>query len=106
MEALGYWREPNPHIAPADKVVWVAPGRRGIQTWVALVGGHKVATIKRQPGHIGSTCTALLDGWIWDMSNVPNAMHVQESVARGFESVPAAKKAIAQAIRLHPTSTN
>lgn len=106
MDALGRWRERNPHVTPSATVQWIAPGRTGIQTWVCLVDGHKVAMIKRQPGHVGSTCTALVDGWIWDMSKVPNAMHVQESVARGFESVPAAKKAIAEAIRLHPTSTS
>ncbi|WP_257789139.1 hypothetical protein [Burkholderia pseudomallei] len=40
------------------------------------------------------------------MSKVPNPMQVTESVARGFESVPAAKKAISAAIRAHPSNTN
>ncbi|RQR11328.1 hypothetical protein DF026_17140 [Burkholderia stagnalis] len=105
MDALGRWREPNPHIASTSKLQWIAPARTGIQTWVGVIEGHKVATIKRQPGNVGSTCTALLDGWIWDMSKVvPNALGIAESVARGFESVPAAKKAIGQAIRVHPNN--
>ncbi|MBA9859438.1 hypothetical protein ACUXLG_005609 [Ralstonia sp. 121560039-2] len=102
MESLGRWREPNPHIGPTATVQWVAPGRTGIQTWVGLVDGHKIATIKRQPGHAGSTCTALLDGWMWDMTKIPSPLAVEESVARSFDSVPAAKKAIGQAVRLHP----
>ncbi|KVP26398.1 hypothetical protein WJ85_34410 [Burkholderia ubonensis] len=66
--------------------------------------GYKVATIKRQPGHVGSPCTALLNGWLWDMRKAPSPMRATESIARGFESVLAAKKAIADAIRLHPTN--
>jgi hypothetical protein len=104
MESLGRWREPNPHVGPTAKVHWVAPGRTGIQTWVGLANGHKVATIKRQPGHAGSTCTALLDGWMWDMTKIPSPLDVAESVARSFDSVPAAKKAIGQAVRLHPSN--
>lgn len=104
MDALGRWRELNKHISPTAKVQWVAPGRTGIQTWVGVIDGHKVATIKRQPGHAGSTCTALLDGWMWDMSKAPNLMHATESLARGFDSVPEAKKAIADAVLLHPTN--
>lgn len=106
MDALGRWRESNPHISPSAKISWLAPGRTGIRTWVGVFGGHVVATIKRQPGHVGSTCTATLDGWVWEMSKVPNPMQVTESTVRGFESIPAAKKAIAAAIRAHPTNTN
>ncbi|WP_199031390.1 hypothetical protein [Ralstonia sp. ASV6] len=63
-----------------------------------------MATIKRQPGHIGAACTALINGWVWDMTSVPNPLNIRESVARSFDSVPAAKRAIAEAIRLHPTA--
>ncbi|MGX0608590.1 hypothetical protein ACUXIL_003393 [Ralstonia pickettii] len=102
MESLGRWREANPFIGPTATVQWVAPGRSGIQTWIGLVDGHKVATIKRQPGHAGSSCTALLDGWMWNMTKISSPLPVSESVARSFESVPAAKKAIALAVSLHP----
>ena len=99
---LGRWRETIPNLAPNAKVRWVAPQRTGIQTWVGFVGERKVATIKRQPGHIGAACTALIEGWVWDMVGVPNPLNVREGVARSFESVPAAKRAIAEAIRRHP----
>ncbi len=40
------------------------------------------------------------------MNRLGNSMQVTESAARGFESIPAAKKAISAAIRAHPTNAN
>ncbi len=100
MTTAGRWREPNPNLTPDAKVAWTAPARTGIQTWVATVGGKRVASIRRQPGHAGASCTASLDGWVWD--NAGNPLGGPEAPARGFPSVPEAKKAIADAIRQHP----
>lgn len=99
---LGRWREPNPHIIPTAKLRWLAPSRTGLQTWVGLIDDRQVATIKRQPGHEGTSCTALVDGWIWELPASSNALNVRENVARAFESIAAAKRAIAEAIRQHP----
>lgn len=105
METLGHWHEPNPLIKPSSKVVWQKPGRTGLQTWVGLVDGKQVASIRRQPAHVGTACTASLDGWVWHMTKaVANAFGAKESIPRGFESVPAAKRAIADAIKLHPSN--
>jgi len=105
MEALGRWRELNPNITPNSKVVWEKPARTGLQTWIGAVEGKQVASIRRQPAHVGAACTASLDGWIWDMSKATaNAFGAKESIPRGFESVVAAKRAIADAIKLHPTN--
>jgi hypothetical protein len=41
---------------------------------------------------------------MWDMTKIPSPLDVAESVARSFDSVPAAKKAIGQAVRLHPSN--
>ncbi|WP_146126460.1 hypothetical protein [Burkholderia contaminans] len=99
---LGRWREVNVLLQEAAKVTWTAPGRTGIRTWIGCISGHPVATIKRQPGHVGSACTAWIDGWVWIVPEVGNPSRLIDSVARGFESVPAAKKAINGAIKAHP----
>ncbi len=100
MSTLGRWREPNPILEPGAKVVWIAPAPTGIQTWVGTVDGKKIATIRRQPGHAGAACTASIDGWMWD--NTGNPLGGPEAPGKGFASVPQAKKAIAEAIKLHP----
>lgn len=100
MTAAGRWREPNPNLNPDAKVAWAAPGRTGIQTWVGTVDGKKVASIRRHPAHVGVSCTASLDGWMWD--NTGNPLGGPEAPAKGFSSVPEAKKAIAEAIKQHP----
>jgi len=105
VEPLGHWREANPHIKSDSKLEWKKPGRTGLQTWIGVVGGMQVASIRRQPAHIGTACTASLDGWIWDMNKVAsNPFGAKESIPRSFESVPAAKRAIADAVKLHPTN--
>lgn len=100
MTTAGRWREPNPNLTTDAKVAWTAPARTGIQAWVGTVGGKKVASIRRHPAHLGSACTASIDGWVWN--NAGNPLGGPEAPARGFPSVPQAKKAIAAAIRLHP----
>lgn len=100
MTTYGRWREPNPNLTPDAKVVWTAPTHTGIQAWIGTVGGKKVASIRRHPGHVGSACTASIDGWVWD--NRGNALGGPEAPVKGFPSVPLAKKAIADAIRAHP----
>lgn len=105
-DSMGRWREPNPHLEPTSKVEWVAPGRTGIKAWVGLVDGHKVASIKRQPGHEGPACTALVDGWMWNMAASANPLKVKESVARGFDSIADAKRAIEAVVRLHPAKSS
>ncbi|WP_321907931.1 hypothetical protein [Burkholderia cepacia] len=99
---LGRWREANALLQDAVKVTWTPPARTGIRTWIGCVSGHPVATIKRQPGHVGSACTASIDGWVWIVPEVGNPARLIDSVARGFNSVPAAKKAINDAIQAHP----
>lgn len=99
---LGRWREVNVLLQEAAKVTWTAPARTGIRTWIGCISGHPVATIKRQPGHVGSACTAWIDGWVWIVPEAGNPSRQIDSVARGFESVPAAKKAINGAIKAHP----
>ena len=96
----GRWSEPNPVLGPSSKIEWTPPGRTGIQAWIGLVGGKQVASIRRHPAHVGSACTASLDGWVWD--NTGNPLGGREAPSKGFPSVPAAKRALAEAVRLHP----
>ncbi len=99
---LGRWREANALVQEGTKVTWTAPARTGIRTWIGCISGRPVATIKRQPGHVGSACTAAIDGWVWIVPEVGNPARLIDSVTRGFTSVAAAKKAINDAIKAHP----
>lgn len=100
MDALGYWREPLSNVPSGAVLVWRKPGKLGLQVWIGLLAGRPVARISRQPGH-GTGCSARLDGWMWT-KHMPGSgadqIGVKESPARGFKSVPEAKRAIAAAL--------
>lgn len=97
----GYWREPSDKIAKGGALTWTAPGKTGLQNWTGSIDGSVVATVRKTPGHVGTTCSASLAGWMW--INIPkdvNLLNVKESPARGFASVALAKATVARAVNL------
>lgn len=100
MTILGYWREPLPDAEKGARLTWRPPGPLGLRVWVGMLGSKAVARISRMPGH-GRGCSAALNGWIWTVQAPESAaarLGVKESPTRGFESVPAAKRAIEAAL--------
>lgn len=100
MVSLGYWREPLKKSTKGSSLVWKAPGPFGLKVWLGLLEGQPVARISRQPGH-GSGCSASISGWMWTdhlAGSGAAQLGVRESPARGFNSVPEAKRAIKAAL--------
>lgn len=56
----GRWREPQG--TPRGELVWLPPGKGGLQTHVATVDGKPVATIRKHP-HIKGF-TVRVTGWV------------------------------------------
>lgn len=105
--SLGYWRESLPVSIVGQKLEWTPPGRFGLQVWIAVLGGKVIARITRQPGH-GKGCSAAINGWMWTshLEGTPAAiLRLGEQPTRGFGSVPEAKRAIEEALKLHQAAT-
>ncbi len=98
---LGYWREPDLRPAPGARIAWIAPQPMGLQVWRGLVAGRHVATIRRQPAHGRSACSASLKGWMWtthQAGSTAERMAIPESPTRGFSGLRAAKAALQAAL--------
>jgi hypothetical protein len=102
-EALGRWLESSLLRTPRGKLTWKAPSKLGLPTHVALAGGRSVGAVKGSPYH--SQWIATLPGWLWRVPNdgsVAARIGAEESPARAFPTLRAAKRACADALSLLP----
>lgn len=103
MSALGYWREPEG--TPSGKLTWIPPPNTGgLKTYVGLIDGKTVATIRNKGRGLGYTVRIV--GWMWyPRPDAPDGrMGIKESPVIAFTGIKEAKQAVADAMALLPVT--
>lgn len=101
-DASGRWLDSAVGKIPKGKVDWRAPAGLGIQTWVGVIDGDAIATIKTLPHYRGYI--AHLTGWLWKVDPDSSAakMGVKESPSVMFRRRASAQAAIQAVIDALP----
>lgn len=100
----GRWREPEAQGALRGDLVWLKPGKGGLQTHVATVAGQQVATLRKHLYERGYSVR--IAGWLWmnpAVESVAAGIGAGEVEVKGFADLRKAKKAVKYALDRLPT---
>lgn len=100
----GRWKEPEAQSVLRGDLVWIKPGQGGLQTHVATVAGHQVATLRKHLHERGYSVR--IAGWSWTKpapESVAARIGIGELEVKGFADLRTAKKAVKYAMERLPT---